>query len=129
MTENKIDLNSKSLVARLTVIALISIVIMVTAVAGKKATEKNQKSLTPTPQILTPTPSQVKSEPMAQGRCFITLNSKRYDVTDFKNEHEGGNVFVCGTDMTDQFKDEHKNDFARAADYEVDEDGNFLNKN
>ncbi len=129
MAENKPNLNSNSLIGRLIVISLISIVIMVTAVAGKKATEKNQKSQVPTPQVLTPTPSLAKSEPLDQDRCFITLNGKRYDVTEFKTEHEGGNVFVCGTDMTDQFKDEHKNDFARAEDYEVDENGNFLNKN
>lgn len=121
--------HSQSLLSRLAVILLLSVVIFITIVAGKKATTKSpQKIYTSTPQVLTPTPSMPQKEILVEERCFVKIDGKRYDVSNFRNEHEGGNIFVCGTDMTEQFKDEHKNDFARAAEYEVDEEGNFLNK-
>lgn len=128
MTEKNIINPNKSLLSRLVVIVLMCAVIGITIVAGKKSTDKNQKSFTPTPQVLTPTPSIAQKENAVEERCFITLNGKRYDVSEFRNEHEGGNIFNCGTDMTQEFKGEHKNDFARADEYEVDEQGNFLNK-
>jgi hypothetical protein len=129
MPKKDINNPNTSLLSRLVVITLIFVVIIVTVVAGKKATSKPiQKIQNPTPRVLTPTPSIAQKEIPVEERCFITLNSKLYDVTEFKTEHEGGNIFVCGTDMTEQFKDEHKNDFARAEEYEVDDQGNFLNK-
>ena len=35
---------------------------------------------------------------------IITINNKRYDITEFLNEHPGGkDVFINGADMTEQF--------------------------
>ena len=35
---------------------------------------------------------------------IIIINNKKYDITEFLNEHPGGNnVFVDGKDMTEEF--------------------------
>ncbi len=129
MSENDPKKPNQSLFTRLIVIALILAVIVITIIAGKKATSKSVKK-TPqsTPSVLTPTPATDQKEVQIDSRCFITLNGKRYDVSSFRGQHEGGDIFACGTDMTEEFKGEHRNDFARADDYEVDENGDFINK-
>ena len=129
MSENDPKKPNQSLFTRLIVIALILAVIVITIIAGKKATSKSVKK-TPqsTPSVLTPTPATDQKEVQIDIRCFITLNGKRYDVSSFRGQHEGGDIFACGTDMTEEFKGEHRNDFARADDYEVDENGDFINK-
>jgi len=40
-------------------------------------------------------------------RCIITIDSKKYDVTLFRDVHPGGNVFKCGQDMTQAFSRQH----------------------
>ncbi len=39
--------------------------------------------------------------------CIITVSGNTYDVTNFKDKHEGGDVFRCGEDMTEVFKKAH----------------------
>jgi cytochrome b involved in lipid metabolism len=39
--------------------------------------------------------------------CIITINSQKYDVTQYRFQHPGGNVFQCGTDMSTIFADKH----------------------
>lgn len=129
MSENDSKNPNQSLFIRLIVIVLILVVIAITIVAGKKATAKpTKKTSQSTPSVLTPTPATDQKEVQVDSRCFITLNGKRYDVSSFRGQHEGGDLFACGTDMTEEFKGEHKNDFARADEYEVDENGDFVNK-
>ncbi len=41
-------------------------------------------------------------------QCIITISGSKYDVTNFRYEHEGGNVFKCGEDMTEAFQKKHK---------------------
>jgi len=42
-----------------------------------------------------------------RNRCIVMVNGKRYDVTSFRNKHSGGDIFVCGTDMTAAFNSQH----------------------
>jgi hypothetical protein len=52
--------------------------------------------------------TQPDAQPTLQdSRCIITVNGNRYDVTNFRDQHSGGNVFVCGTDMTSIFFSQH----------------------
>ncbi|HXK52828.1 hypothetical protein H6802_01670 [Candidatus Nomurabacteria bacterium] len=39
--------------------------------------------------------------------CIITINSQKYDVTNFKDLHSGGDIFECNTDMTAVFNSQH----------------------
>ena len=57
------------------------------------------------PTITTITPSARQNE--AATACIITINNQKYDVTQFKNLHSGGDVFNCGTDMTTVFNGKH----------------------
>lgn len=61
----EIDSNNSSqpFISRLIVITLITFVIAVTIIAGKKATNKQmQETLHPTPSIITPTPIVTQEE-------------------------------------------------------------------
>lgn len=49
-------------------------------------------------------------EPLA-GKCIIMIDGGRYDVTQFRNTHSGGNVFTCGTDVSAIFHRQHPNSF------------------
>ncbi len=58
--------------------------------------------------------NKAKNEPQfGPDRCVVTLFGKKYDVTDFRNTHEGGDVFECNTDMTVQFQFQHGDDKSR----------------
>lgn len=39
--------------------------------------------------------------------CVVTLFGKQYDVQPLKTGHPGGNIFVCGTDMTTIYQGQH----------------------
>lgn len=47
------------------------------------------------------------SSGVAQNRCIVTIQGRDYDVTDLKGTHSGGDIFLCGTDMTDVFFSMH----------------------
>lgn len=44
----------------------------------------------------------------ANDRCIITIQGGNYDVTEFKSQHTGGDIFKCGEDMTKSFSGKHK---------------------
>lgn len=41
-------------------------------------------------------------------KCIITIQDAKYDVTEFRSKHGGGDVFKCGEDMTKSFQGAHK---------------------
>lgn len=54
----------------------------------------------------------------AQG-CIITLSGNQYNVDSLRNSHPGGNIFVCGTDMTARYTKQHGTNTAQMARYLV----------
>jgi hypothetical protein len=52
-------------------------------------------------------PSIPAPEPTQDTRCIISVNGIQYDVTVFRTIHGGGNIFTCGTDMTQVFYSQH----------------------
>lgn len=56
----------------------------------------NSKGTTPTINVNSQQPD-----------CIITVDAKQYDVTPLRNTHTGGDIFVCGTDMSDTFHKQH----------------------
>jgi hypothetical protein len=59
---------------------------------------------TQAPPIQT-TPSPVI--PTVDTRCIIQIRSARYDLTEFRSRHSGGNIFTCNSDMTAVFYSQH----------------------
>lgn len=51
-------------------------------------------------------PATKPTEPYA-GKCIITIDSQKYDVTTFRDRHSGGDIFNCGTNMTKIYYDQH----------------------
>lgn len=53
---------------------------------------------------LIPTPTFA---PPPSNRCIVTIDGVRYDLTDFRFIHSGGDIFNCGTDMSAIFWGQH----------------------
>lgn len=73
------------------------------------------------PVVPTTTPTQNTTNPNA---CLITLWGQQYDVTSLRDTHSGGDVFVCGTDMTAVYQSQHGTNLSRMQSYLVDAAGN-----
>lgn len=51
----------------------------------------------------------------AAGPCIVTIFGKQYDVAPLQTGHTGGNVFTCGTDMTNVYQGMHGTDVSKIA--------------
>jgi len=49
--------------------------------------------------------------PTPDNRCIVTIDGQRYDMTQFRNVHSGGDIFQCGTDMTSIFYQQHNQSY------------------
>ncbi|MCK9368631.1 hypothetical protein M0R04_01500 [Candidatus Dojkabacteria bacterium] len=56
-------------------------------------------------------PTGVANITSTPSSCIITVSGVKYDVTTYKNLHSGGNIFVCGTDMTTVFLSKHNSSY------------------
>ena len=61
-----------------------------------------------------PTPSDNRQWTMdnstgTSATCIITIDGQKYDVESLRDTHTGGDVFQCGTDMSDVFHGKHGN--------------------
>lgn len=54
------------------------------------------------------TPTVTESE-----KCLIKVAGNEYDITPFRGLHPGGDIFKCGTDMSEVFKKQHDDDLER----------------
>jgi hypothetical protein len=81
------------------IIALLGLIIISIAVL-KPSTEPSVTGTTSPATV--PATAQTTS-----GSCLITVDGQKYDVTIFRNQHSGGDVFNCGTDMSTVFHDKH----------------------
>lgn len=61
----------------------------------------------------TRSPTTTKPAPTVEQRCVIVVDGKKYDVSSFRNQHSGGDVFDCGTDMSNIFHQQHSNSFLK----------------
>lgn len=61
-----------------------------------------------TNDAITTQPSNTKPVP-AKATCIITIDGQKYDVQPLRDNHSGGDIFVCGTDMSDVFHGQHGN--------------------
>ena len=59
-----------------------------------------------------------RADPVSH-RCLVTVAGKRYDVTSLQTTHGGGNVFICGTDMTSTYQKQHGTSVARIAPFMI----------
>lgn len=85
-------------------------------VAAPTPTPTPTPSPTPAPA---PIPAPVPTPAPAPVGCIITVNGLKYDVTALKNTHSGGNIFVCGADMTTSYTKQHGNSVSLIARYLV----------
>ena len=64
-----------------------------------------------------------KSRGKALG-CIVTIDGNKYDVTNLKKTHSGGDIFVCNTDMSNSYHNQHGTNLARMERYLVNETQN-----
>ncbi len=53
----------------------------------------------------------------SNGQCIITVSGNKYNVTELQSTHSGGDIFECGTDMSEAFAQEHKTRFGMIQQY------------
>lgn len=70
-----------------------------------------EKIVTTTNSNLVPTlaPTTVQKLPT----CLIKIDSSVYDLIVFRNQHSGGDIFQCGSDMTIQFYKQHSSNYLK----------------
>lgn len=57
-------------------------------------------------------PAATNDKPVvADNRCIVAIDGVKYDVTVFRKDHSGGDIFTCNTDMSAIFHSEHPNSF------------------
>jgi predicted heme/steroid binding protein len=56
--------------------------------------------------------------------CIVTLFGKRYNVSRLKATHSGGDIFQCGTDMSNSYSQQHGSNVSRMAAYLITASGN-----
>jgi hypothetical protein len=62
----------------------------------------------PKASVDSPVPTQKpQAAPTPDIRCIIVVDGQKYDVTGYKSQHSGGNIFSCGTDMSSIFHQQH----------------------
>ncbi|RMD77185.1 hypothetical protein D6810_01680 [Candidatus Dojkabacteria bacterium] len=52
-------------------------------------------------------------------RCIIIIDQNKYDVSNLKYTHTGGNIFKCGQDMTKEFEQKHRLNLKMIEKYKV----------
>lgn len=55
----------------------------------------------------TSVPDPTAAPPPDPQLCIITVHGTRYNVTEFRAIHSGGDIFTCGADMTGVFDSQH----------------------
>lgn len=71
-------------------------------------TKRVTKAPTPTPtKVVTATPTKAVTPVQTTAVCWVIVDGKKYDVTDFRNQHSGGDIFKCGTDMSEEYHGRH----------------------
>jgi cytochrome b involved in lipid metabolism len=63
--------------------------------------------------------SSSTSSIVTSNKCIVTIKGSKYDVTTLRNTHSGGDIFVCNSDMTTTFTNQHGSDLARIKQYLV----------
>lgn len=62
-------------------------------------------------------------------KCIIIINGEKYDFTEFKKKHPGGDIFNCGTDMTTAFMANHGNDLKRLQPFKLKSENDKIDSN
>jgi hypothetical protein len=62
----------------------------------------------------------VSSSPKStEDRCIVTVFSKKYDVTELRGTHPGGDIYQCGVDMSAMYGGQHGSNVERLEPYLV----------
>lgn len=64
----------------------------------------SEKKAQPTPTVVEKTDTPI---PTPDTRCIISVDGTSYNITEFRQEHSGGDIFTCGTDMSATFHGQH----------------------
>ncbi len=67
-------------------------------------TSTSEKKVQPTPTVVERTDTPI---PTPDTRCIISVDGTSYNITDFRQEHSGGDIFTCGADMSATFHGQH----------------------
>ncbi len=105
------------LISLLNFVFVLGVVFIAKVVA--EPTEIVSVNQTTTPAATMAPSATTTLDPLA-GRCLVYIDGVRYDLTEFRNIHDGGNIFQCGTDMSNIFYGQHPISFlAKISQYKI----------
>jgi cytochrome b involved in lipid metabolism len=52
-------------------------------------------------------------------KCIVTVYGNNYDVTTLRDSHPGGDIYLCGQDMTGMYEGQHGSNIQRLEPYLV----------
>lgn len=64
----------------------------------------------PSPNSVT-TATPLARQNAVTATCIVTINSQKYDVSQYRYQHQGGNIFQCNTDMSAVFAGQHSQSY------------------
>lgn len=79
--------------------------------SAEKTPVSTERPKSPPAASVTSDPKPIPTADPLAGKCIIFVGGVRYNVTEFRNSHGGGDIFQCGTDMTDIFKNNHPDSY------------------
>lgn len=112
----------------------LSRIVSPTSVAKNSVTKSTSQTLT----YLIPSPAiEIESEEISTTSavlgadsdliCLVTINDKKYNLTNYPNLQKEKDIFDCGSDATKKYKLVYGEDLKVVFPYEIDSKGNFLN--
>lgn len=67
----------------------------------------------------TPSPRPTTPQLPKSNTCVVTIFGEQFDVFPLKKTHQGGDIFICETDMTATYQKQHGTDLSRMAPYRL----------
>lgn len=64
-----------------------------------------------------PIASIISTANQNKSQCVVTLFGSQYDVTSLRKSHPGGDIFVCGSDMSSAYQNAHGLNMSRMQAY------------
>lgn len=92
---------------------LIAGLVIIFDTAGSSSQISNNNSVKTQTRTQTSTPTTTPITTTSSSDCIIQINSNKYNITALRKTHSGGDIFQCGTDMTQVYYSMHNDNLLR----------------
>lgn len=86
-------------------------------VSAAPTSEPKADNVFPSPTVAKPKPTTPQL--VNSSACVVTLFGQQFDVAPLMNNHQGGNIFVCNSDMTSVYQKQHGTDLSQMSQFRI----------